>query len=140
MHVLESLRNALVGASPWTVLGISLVAMVLSCAILVVAIIAFPEDYFASDAPPTPRHPVLAVLLRIGKNLLGVLFIAVGALLSIPGVPGQGLMTIAIGILLLDLPKKRSIERRLLENRHLQSFINGVRSRFHRPPLRLSAK
>ena len=40
----------------------------------------------------------------IGKNMAGVLLVVLGILLSLPGVPGQGILTILLGIMLLDFP------------------------------------
>jgi hypothetical protein len=41
------------------------------------------------------------------RNLLGLALVGLGALLSLPAVPGQGLLTIFAGLMLMDLPGKR---------------------------------
>jgi hypothetical protein len=125
------------GHGAWTVAGLSLGSFFFSLILLVAAIVAFPPDYFARSAPPPSRHPVLHALAVVGRNLLGLLFVCVGLVLSVPGVPGQGFLTIALGVLMLDLPKKRAIERRLLRGQRLATFVNGIRRRFGRPPLRI---
>ncbi|MCK7492419.1 MAG: hypothetical protein MZW92_13070 [Comamonadaceae bacterium] len=51
------------------------------------------------------------------KNAAGALLDVLGlppALL--PGIPGRGLLTILIGVMLLDFPGKRRIERRLVSS------------------------
>jgi UPF0716 family protein affecting phage T7 exclusion len=78
---------------------------------------------------------VLRVTARSGKNLLGVLLVVVGAILALPGVPGQGLLTILVGLLLLDLPGKRRIERRMVGRPRILRMINRLRKRFGRSPL-----
>ena len=67
-----------------------------------------------SAASITIRPRWQRVLLKIGKNTLGVLLVLIGIVLSLPGVPGQGLLTILIGVIMLDLPGKQRFERRLM--------------------------
>jgi hypothetical protein len=71
----------------------------------------------------------------MGKNVLGVILVIVGIILSLPGVPGQGLLTILLGLMLLDLPGKRRLEQRLVRRPSLLRVINGLRVRYGRAPL-----
>jgi hypothetical protein len=60
------------------------------------------------------RHAERNRLYRFGFAVVGVLLIAVGLLLSLPGVPGPGLLVIAIGLGMLALewdPAERLLER-----------------------------
>jgi archaellum biogenesis protein FlaJ (TadC family) len=60
------------------------------------------------------RHVQRGLLYRIGVALAGVLLILGGILLSLPGVPGPGLVVVAIGLGLLALewdPAERLLER-----------------------------
>jgi hypothetical protein len=116
----------------------AVVSIVVTAAVLV----RLPHDYFACDprsgaCRTRPRfiHYPLVVL----KNLLGVLLVALGIVLSLPGVPGQGILTILIGAMLIDFPGKRRVERWLLERRGVLGTINKVRARYGRPPLVLDA-
>jgi hypothetical protein len=56
-------------------------------------------------------------------------------LLSLPGVPGQGILTILIGVMLLDFPGKRRLERWLVRRPAVFKGINRIRARFDKPPL-----
>jgi hypothetical protein len=96
-----------------------------------------PPDYFINpDARlPIDRHPILKVSLCLARNLLGYFLIVLGAILSLPGVPGQGLLTILIGVLLIDFPGKYRAERWLLMRRGVLIAVNKVRARLGRPPL-----
>ena len=58
-----------------------------------------------------------------------------GVLLSLPGVPGQGLLTILVGLLLLDMPGKQQLERRLLGRPAIIHAVNRLRDRVGRKPL-----
>src|SRR5437763_13401118 len=78
------------------------------------AVVRLPADYFLGPYPPPvwrDRHPVLRVSGIVGKNLLGVVLVIIGIILALPGVPGQGLLTILLGVMLLDLPRKRRLEK-----------------------------
>ena len=50
--------------------------------------------------------------------------------------PGQGVLTILIGLTLLDFPGKRRFVRRLLMRPRVFRVINRLRRRFGRPPLK----
>jgi UPF0716 family protein affecting phage T7 exclusion len=83
------------------------------------------------------RHPAIRAAGIIGKNILGVLLVVVGILLSIPGVPGQGLLTILLGIMLLDFPGKRRLEQNLLSRPQILKTINRLRARFGKQALEI---
>ncbi len=135
----EALRAFFHNLGPWVLGAITLGTMAFSVALLIGAIVAFPEDYFAGDRPRSRTHPVARLALKLAKNLLGLLFVVLGVILSFPGIPGQGFLTICVGLLMLDLPHKRALELRLLRNAKLRQFLNHIRARFRRPPLRLPA-
>ncbi len=87
-----------------------LVTFTISLAIVSFILVRIPPDYFHKDRPRdlwSDRHPAVRLLGLFAKNLLGVVLVVLGILLSIPGVPGQGLLTILLGIMLLDFPGKR---------------------------------
>jgi hypothetical protein len=96
-----------------------------------------PPDYFVNPNArlPIDRHPVLKVILCVGRNLFGYFLIVLGAILSLPGVPGQGLLTILIGVLLIDFPGKFRAERWLLTRRGVLATVNRLRAKVGRPPL-----
>jgi hypothetical protein len=69
------------------------------------------------------------------KNLLGVFLILLGIMLSLPGVPGQGILTILLGVIMLDIPGKRPLEARLIKRPNVLSAVNRLRARFGKTPL-----
>ncbi len=83
----------------------------------------------------TAHHPLVRVTVLIVKNLVGGLFVAAGIVMLF--MPGQGILTILIGLSLLDLPGKRDLERRLVGSPAVFEAINVIRARAGRPPLRL---
>jgi hypothetical protein len=52
-------------------------------------------------------------------------------------VPGQGVLTILLGIMLLDFPGKRALETRIISRPRVQTAVNALRARFDKPPLML---
>ncbi|WP_437734669.1 hypothetical protein [Sorangium sp. So ce1335] len=122
--------------------AVALVSFVGGMALVAFVLVRLPEDYLEKqdEEPFLPGRPAwMRVSARIGKNLLGVLAVALGVMLSLPGVPGPGALVILIGVMLLDIPGKRRMERRLLGTPKMRSFADRVRARFGRPPLRVQA-
>ncbi len=118
-----------------TIIGSLLVAGVL----LVKLPVTYFQDFHSRDVW-ADRHPVLRLTARSGKNVLGAILVVVGMILALPGVPGQGLLTILIGLMLLDLPGKRRLERRIVGRPRILRTINRLRKRFGRPPLVLGSR
>jgi hypothetical protein len=52
--------------------------------------------------------------------------------------PGQGVLTMLIGISMLDFPGKRKVEAKLIGQPTVLSVINGMRKKFNKPPLLLA--
>lgn len=118
----------------------SVVTFVLSIAVVTVVLVKLPENYFHSSHAReflVERHPVLRVLGIFAKNLLGLVLVAFGVVMSLPGVPGQGVLTILLGIMLLDFPGKRTLEARIVSRPRVYAAVNALRARFEKPPLML---
>ncbi|MCC6295347.1 MAG: hypothetical protein IT469_01430 [Pseudomonadales bacterium] len=96
-----------------------------------------PADYFAHRkrhaTPLKQRHPVIRLALLIGKNLLGAILLAGGLMMLF--VPGQGLLTMAMGLLLLDYPGKFALERRLAGQHAVLAGLNWLRAKAGAEPL-----
>jgi hypothetical protein len=109
-----------------------------SLAIVSIVLVKLPATYFkkSHDRKILPDHPsVIRWLAIVGKNLLGVVLVALGIVLSIPGVPGQGALTILLGIMLLDFPGKTRLEYWLVSRPKILRTINKLRHRFSKPEL-----
>jgi len=116
--------------------GIYLITFTVSLATFGAIIVALPKRYFVEDRDLwVDRHPVVRWMGIIGKNLLGLVIIVVGVMLSIPGIPGQGLLTIAVGLMLLDIPGKRLVVRSVVRRPGVLRNINRLRSWFGRPAI-----
>lgn len=102
-------------------------------------IVRIPPDYFAHEKRPpsrwASRHPAARLGLRIGKNLVGVIFLAAGVVMLV--LPGQGILTLFLGVLLLDYPGKYRAERWLISRPRLLHAVNWLRARSGHEPLRV---
>ncbi|MHC4875440.1 MAG: FMN-binding protein [Planctomycetota bacterium] len=98
-----------------------------------------PEDYFLTQRRPRTRfrqhHPAVALTLRIFKNLFGAVFLLAGLAMIV--LPGQGLLTILAGVLLLEFPGKRHLERALIRRHSVLKAVNWIRRRRGRPEIRV---
>lgn len=98
-----------------------------------------PADYFSHGrrhkAPWTGEHPALRLLLVAGKNLLGCLVVVAGVAMLV--LPGQGLLTILLGGMLLDFPGKYRLERWAISRGPVLRTINRLRRRAGREPLEM---
>jgi hypothetical protein len=128
-------RSVLIGAS------IFVGSFLINLAIVSIILVNLPANYFSKSRKTKfwagPR-PAIHAAKVIGKNIAGVLLVALGVVLSLPGVPGQGLLTILLGVMLLDFPGRDRLEQKLLSKPSIVSTINGLRGRFGKPPLELN--
>jgi len=118
-------------------IALGMATAIISLIVVGIVLVRLPADYFVNQESrrPIDRHPVLKVLLCILRNLLGYFLILLGIVLSLPGVPGQGVLTILMGVLLIDFPGKHRAERWLLMRRGVLTAVNKFRARLGRPPL-----
>lgn len=98
-----------------------------------------PEDYFSHQRrQPTPwkeSHPFVRALLLVSKNLVGAVLLFGGILMLF--LPGQGILTMAMGLLLLDYPGKFRLERKIVSRPVIHNSLNWLRAKNGKPPLQI---
>lgn len=117
---------------------IFLITFGVNLAIVSFILVKIPATYFHKNHSREfwqDRSPAVRLLGVVVKNALGVLLVALGIVLSLPGVPGQGILTILLGIMLLDFPGRRKLEHNLLSRPAVLKTINKLRHRFGKPAL-----
>lgn len=112
-------------------------SIVFLCATMIavpVIVLLLPRRYLLEYDNPVflPASPLYTPFSLL-KNAVGVLFALAGLAMLL--LPGQGLLTIFIGLTLIDFPAKRKVIRWILRRRRLLRAINRFRAGFHRPPL-----
>ena len=111
-------------------LGIfSLVAALASIVLVPRFLATLPPNYLQTEQSPGQQH----FLWRIVRNLLGAALALLGVLLLV--LPGQGLLTLLAGLVLLDFPGKQRIIRGVLGRPKVLVVVNKLRSRRGSPPL-----
>ena len=97
-----------------------------------------PEDYFVTKrvAKIRSQNPLIWYLILILKNLVGYSLILGGVIMLV--LPGQGLFTIIIGLMLSNYPGKYIIEKKFIAIPTILKSINWLRRKSNKPPLKVS--
>ncbi len=117
----------------------SIIGLIASVITIPIILIRLPADYFDTRVPRywmRNRHPVLRIIGLVVKNFVGAVFLLAGFIMLF--LPGQGLLTMLIGISLIDFPKKRLVEARIVSQPSILKAINAMRHKFNKPPLVLA--
>lgn len=77
------------------------------------------------------RHPLLALVILLARNGLGLLLLLAGIAMLV--LPGQGLLTMLMGLCFMDFPGKRRILDGLVQRSSIQRTLNWIRRKQHRP-------
>jgi len=118
--------------------GLFLGSLALSFGAIAIVMVKIPKNYFSSHYK-RDFLPGSSFVVRwgavIAKNIFGVFLILLGIALSLPGVPGQGILTILLGLIMLDIPGKRPLEARIIKRPAVLSAINSLRAKYNKEPL-----
>ena len=123
----------------WAVAVGSLGSLVVSGLLVSVVLLHLPPDHYSRSriAPPAPENDGIVSILASGavlvvRNVLGWVFVMAGVAMLV--LPGQGLLSILAGLVLIDFPGKRRFERRLLVSAVVRDAMNWLRRRAGKPP------
>lgn len=119
-------------------LGLSFVSFAISVVGVPWYLRRLPADYFSRreqlklGAPPgdSPRWRLVLVVL---KNGIGAMLVLAGIAMLV--LPGQGVATLIVGLLMLDFPNKKRMQRRVLSVPPVLRAVNSLRQRAGQPPL-----
>lgn len=128
---------------PKLLLGAVLFAVTFAASTAAVSyvLIRLPPTYFLASHSRdfwTDRHKAVRWSGLLLKNLFGVALVALGIVMMFPGVPGPGVLTILLGLMLMDFPGKRGLEYKLVSRPTVLQAINRLRAKFDRPPMVLN--
>ena len=122
--------------------GASLGMLLVSAIIVPMLVIRMQQDYFLDGRDEQlsmkKRHPFLRVSGLVLKNIAGGLLVIAGIIMTVA--PGQGLLTVLIGLALMDFPRKRELEIWLIKRKPVNWAIAKLREKANRPPLLLPAE
>ncbi|MBU1208544.1 MAG: PGPGW domain-containing protein [Proteobacteria bacterium] len=123
----------------WWIASASIMTFLAFLIVVPLLAVRIPSDYFAHGRLHRKLWADLPIMVRmvllVGKNLFGCVFIVAGIIMIV--LPGQGILTIVIGIMLLDFPGKYRLVRWIVARRQVLRTINWLRRRAGRTPLYL---
>ncbi len=107
--------------------------------VLVAAVIAkLPADYFLASHEhhfvDPRRYPNLHWFCRVFRNVIGIVLVVAGIAMLV--LPGQGILTIVIGIMLMDFPAKHHFLQKLVSKAVVRKSLNLIRQKLGKPPFR----
>lgn len=116
--------------------GLSLLLLITSIFLAPEFLLRLPSDYFHSS-----RHvplegflgrPALRTTLLVLKNCLGLILFLAG--LSMLLLPGQGLLTLLVALMLLDFPGKFALKKWIISFPKIHAAVNRFRERHGKKP------
>lgn len=118
---------------------VSVLTFVGSIVVIPWLVVRIPSDYFLRRGPflrlHENAHPAAHLVVRVGKNVIGLGILLAGVAMLL--LPGQGILTILLGLLMVDFPGKHALERWLLRRPAVLRSMNWIRAKAHRPPLEM---
>ncbi|NCF16828.1 MAG: hypothetical protein GWP63_01190 [Haliea sp.] len=116
--------------------GMSLGAVILALVGVPWVVIRLPADYFSQPERHTWREsdgePLFAVFIGLLKNMVGAILVVLGLIMLVT--PGQGLLTLLAGLLLMNFPGKYQLERWLVLRPGMLRALNWLRGRQGQAP------
>jgi hypothetical protein len=113
----------------------SVIAFVGTLIAIPAILIRLPPDYFKNHHHKpwfANHHPVIRTLGLLIKNIVGIIFLLAG--IAMLFLPGQGLLTMLLGILFIDFPGKHRLEQKLIQHPQILKAINAFREKSGKPP------
>lgn len=131
MDVLSNYQQPLLWAS-----GLSLFAVIATLVAVPWLVTRLPRDYFCREERvvwrTTSEIRFLVLVVGTFKNVLGLLLIILGLIMLVT--PGQGILTLLIGLMLMNFPGKYRVERWLVLRPGVLRTMNWLRQKQGHPP------
>ena len=115
---------------------VSIIAFVGTLVAIPAILIRLPADYFNDEKPHrwmNTYHPIIRKISIFLKNGVGGIFLLAGIAMLV--LPGQGILTMLIGVSLIDFPGKRKFEKKLICLPGVLKIINALRQKYGKLPL-----
>ncbi len=123
---------------PWLAVA-SVATLLISLLVLPVVVVKMRADYFLPNRDEersiAHQRPAVRWVGVILKNLFGGLLFIAGVLML--ALPGQGLLCILMGLMLMDFPGKQRLEIWIVRLPAVRRALNWIRKKGHRPPLEI---
>jgi hypothetical protein len=114
--------------------GVSLLMFAGSLMAVPLVIVRLPKEYFRQEHKLVRNWPrPISLTFLVLKNAFGLLFLLSGLVMLL--LPGHGLLTMFVGPVLLDFPRKRILIPRILSQKRILRLTNRLRAKFAKPNL-----
>jgi len=122
----------------WWLVASSVFTFIISLILMPMMVVRIPADYFSHKKRhhkrPEKYPPAVRIVILIMKNVMGVVLLLAGILMLV--LPGQGLFTMFVGIMMMNFPGKYKLERWIVARGPILKSINWMRKRAGHEPLR----
>ena len=120
----------------WIAIG-SIAMFVISLASIPFIVARIPANYFhyhnRHKLDGDLRHPLVKLMLVILKNMLGAILLVAGLIMLFT--PGQGLLCILFGLMIMNYPGKYRLECWIVGRPLILNAVNNMRKKHGQPPL-----
>lgn len=117
-------------------IGLGLGVTILGGIAAMIVVVKLPKDYFTRTPKKSGWHGNIGRKLgKIAKNVAGLALIVGGVLLSLPGIPGPGIVILILGLAITDIPGKHKLILWIAKKPAVMRSMNRVRRKFHKPNL-----
>jgi len=114
--------------------GLAVVVTAIASALMIILI---PRGFLTSLESKKKPDGKKGLIKRIARNVVGWILVVVGLVLSLPGIPGPGILVLLIGLFLIDFPGKAKLQRKILSSPAVTRPANRLRRLFGKAPLEL---
>jgi hypothetical protein len=116
---------------------ISLLSLIIGFISMPMLVVRIPVDYFSHHKrhrmSNSSRHPLTRLAIVSLKNLLGAMLLIAGFVMLFT--PGQGLLSILFGLMIMNYPGKYRLECWIINRPLIFSTVNTMREKQGQPPL-----
>jgi len=120
----------------WVALG-SVAMFVISLASMPFIVAQIPADYFTHHGrhrmSQSNHHPMIRLVLAGLKNMLGAILLVAGFIMLFT--PGQGLLSILFGLMIMNYPGKYQLECWIIRKPVIFNAVNTMRAKQDKEPL-----
>ncbi len=120
------------------ILPLALLVSFIYLTVMTAAVIYMQPDYFIKKRTTRPvkeTHKWAWLIVKVFKNVIGLFLILAGIIMLVT--PGQGLLTILIGLFFMDFPGKRKLEISLVRKPAIHKSMNWLRKKAGSPPIEI---
>ena len=134
--MISLLKTFMIDHAVW-LMAVSILSLIAGVLLTPVFVTRIPVDYFSHPhrhrLSASARHPVIRLLIAGVKNLLGAALVFAGFLMLF--LPGQGLVMLLVGLMIMNYPGKFALECWLIQRPHILPALNWLRTKYDHPPL-----